>query len=1357
MSGSGWSIPDHAADRRTPVSSLVDMARIRAASTPGRTGYVLHHPTEHGEEEQHLTYGELDTRARCVAAGLLDGGRPAGRRAVLLYPPPSADYIAAFFGCLYAGVLPVPAYPPQGPDQWASLTATIRDCGAELVCTTADLAQWVTDALAAAGATGLRVIATDRLTDPAAEDRLARPQAESTAFLQYTSGSTGHPKGVVVRHGNLLANLEVIDSAFGHTAESTGVIWLPPYHDMGLIGGILTPLYRGFPVHLSSPLAFLRDPLSWLRLVSRTGATTSGGPDFAYALCARKARSEDLEGLDLSAWQVAFNGAEMLRPQTLDAFTGTFGPAGFRRKAFLACYGMAECTLMAAGTPARREPLVVPGRQEVASGEPRGHDVRIVDPAERRVAADGEEGEIWLRGPSVAAGYWGRPEESQEVFGARLADGSGPYLRTGDLGYLHDGQLVVIGRIKDLIIVRGRNVAPAAVEAAAWRAAPLLRPGCAAAFAREGVHGEEVTVVAEARRPDLSEEQLADTARQVRAAVSAACGVSLRLAVIVPPGAVPKTSSGKVRRSLCRDVLRRAALKELHRTDFGAGGQTRTAPGPGPVEPVESVDPLEPVESGESGESAGVRPQPSVPDTVAEAVAAVLTVPADTVDRDLPWTELGLDSLGTVEVAALVQDRLAQEVPAGLLFDQPTVNGLATELRRRAAVAEGRATEEVPGPVAKGHGRVADPAEPIAVVGVACRFPGGAHHADAFWELVRGGRNATGELPPERRELLGLRDGEWPSLRLGALDGVECFDAPLFEVSAPEARAMDPQHRLLLEATWAALEDSGFAPRSLRGSRTGVYVGISSADYARVAEQGRLSRFTGVGASPAAAAGRVSYHLGFRGPSVAFDTACSSSLTAVHLAVQALRRGECERAAVGGVNLVLDSRPTEALERLGVLSPSGRCRPFDGSADGYVRGEGCGVAVLVRLSDARRQGLPVRAVIRGSALNHNGPGNGITAPSGLAQREVITDALRDAGLHPSRIGYLEAHGSATPLGDAIELAAAGAVYGDARPEGEVLRIGSVKASIGHLEAAAGIAGLIKTVLALEHAEFPPLPLTAGPTAKADWAGSRLAVASEPLDWPRGGTARAAGVSSFGFSGTNVHVVLEEAPPRERSPERPGRRVIVPVSARTDEALREAVARLAEALSGCGPDRAAPDPAAWDLTAVAGTLSEHRTGFPRRAAFHAASLPELLGKLEKWLTDPPPPTAAIPAPDPRVTLTTHTDSRPRAGQAPSVRAVAATLRGWGVPIRVEDRPGEEETTPGPAGRQQITRAHFPSAPGTQPSVPLDLVDLESLFTAACVHHVLGGDLRLRAINGEPTHRVRLPSYPFEKRRYWIDGG
>src|SRR5262245_20727511 len=639
---SHWSMPDRPSGGRIQVANMVEVARVRAATAPGQTVFFLHLPDQHGEEVVPLSYGQVDWRERCVAAALREGaGAPLGSRSGVLYPPPSAEYITAFFGCLYAGVLPVPVYPPVSAIQWKSLAGIIRDCEPAVVCTTAAATQGSAASLAAAGVPGLRFVATDEAGEPLDEAGIACPDAEAIALLQYTSGSTGQPKGVMVRHRNLLANLEVMAGISGSwsTPDSLGVLWLPPYHDMGLIGGILDPFYEDFPMHLSSPLSFLRDPLSWLRLISETRATMTGGPDFSYALCARKARPHDVAGLDLSSLQAAVNGAEPPRPQTLAAFTAQFGPAGFRRSAFILGYGLAEATLLATSTSREDEPLVIPERRAVASGEPRGCAALIVAADGRPVSADGEEGEIWLSGPSVTAGYWGREKETQEAFGARLPDGTGPYLRTGDLGCRADEQIVVLSRIKDLIIVRGRNIAPAIAEAAAWEMVPLLKPGCAAAFPIAGADGEDVAIVAEARDPSAPPGQLAAATRQMRAAVAAACGVGLRLAVIVPPGTVPKTTSGKIRRSLCRDLLLRGSFTELCRTDFAHGAGDTATRGKQP--------------------SPGRRPPQSerVGKIIAGVVASILDVPADTLNPDCPWAELGLDSVDVTRIAAVLQDR----------------------------------------------------------------------------------------------------------------------------------------------------------------------------------------------------------------------------------------------------------------------------------------------------------------------------------------------------------------------------------------------------------------------------------------------------------------------------------------------------------------------------------------------------------------------------------------------------------------------------------------------------------------------------------------------------------------------------
>ncbi|HEV2149317.1 MAG TPA: type I polyketide synthase, partial [Longimicrobiaceae bacterium] len=507
---------------------------------------------------------------------------------------------------------------------------------------------------------------------------------------------------------------------------------------------------------------------------------------------------------------------------------------------------------------------------------------------------------------------------------------------------------------------------------------------------------------------------------------------------------------------------------------------------------------------------------------IRERVARLGGLPADRVSVHEPFAALGLNSMRLVELVGALGEALGVEIPPTLAFDHPTVARLAAHL------AGGGEASAAP--------RSGDGYEPVAIVGMGCRFPG-ADGPEAFWELLREGRTAVGEVPAERVELTGYRArGDDPFRWGGFLPEVDAFDASLFGISPREARSMDPQQRLLLETAWHALESAGIPADRLAGSATGVFVGISTNDYFRLQREAGAGHdtYSGTGSALSVAANRISYVLGLQGPSLALDTACSSSLVAVHQACRSLAAGESDLALAGGVNLVLSPDYGVIFTEAQMLSPTGLCHTFGDDADGYVRGEGCGVVVLKRLRDAERDGDRVLAVIRGSAVNQDGSSNGLTAPNGAAQQQVVRAALERAGVAPGEVGYVETHGTGTPLGDPIEVEALRSVL-DGRPAeaAQPCWLGAVKPSIGHLEPAAGIAGLIKTVLVLEHGQVPPVHGLGEQNRHIDLSGSRLRIARELAEWPAaGGAPRRAGVSSFGFGGTNAHVVLEEAPARD---------------------------------------------------------------------------------------------------------------------------------------------------------------------------------------------------------------------------------
>ncbi|HVR96609.1 MAG TPA: amino acid adenylation domain-containing protein [Thermoanaerobaculia bacterium] len=667
------------------LSPLTDLLSRRAAESGGRVGYLF--IADSGEETGRLTWAELDRRAQAIAAALAPSVSP-GERALLLFPP-GLDFIAAFFGCLYAGVVAVPAYPPR-PGREQRLLAILRDAAPRVVLTTSELLPGLTR-LPELGT--LAWLATDGL--PAAPWAGASPEPDAPAFLQYTSGSTALPKGVMVTHANLAHNSAMIQAAFRQDEESVVVGWLPLYHDMGLIGNVLQPLWSGGRCVLMSPVSFLQRPRRWLEAVSRYRATTSGGPNFAYELCVNKVGPEDREGLDLSSWRVAFNGAEPVRAETLERFAAAFGPCGFRRAAFYPCYGLAEGTLFVTGgrlgegfrersldAQALERHEAVPssdGRRLVSSGHPWvGQRVAIADPETGAELPPGRVGEVWVQGPSVARGYWGREEETARTFGAFLDSGDGPFLRTGDLGFRQDGELFVTGRHKDLIILRGRNHYPQDLERTAEQSHPALRPGCGAAFPVDLDGEERLVIVHEVeRRRGLD---VAEVAAAVRRAVAGEHEVQVHQVVLLRAGTIPKTSSGKIQRHACRAGFLAGTL-----TAVGASAleQGRGAPAPS-LPGREELAALAPPERRE----AVVR---WLGGRVSSLVGGRPPEPEE------PLTALGLDSLAAAQLKAEIETAFGVTVPlAGLL------EGCGTAALADLALAGGEKEEDLPGIEAAG-------------------------------------------------------------------------------------------------------------------------------------------------------------------------------------------------------------------------------------------------------------------------------------------------------------------------------------------------------------------------------------------------------------------------------------------------------------------------------------------------------------------------------------------------------------------------------------------------------------------------------------------------------------------------------
>ncbi|HSF41300.1 MAG TPA: non-ribosomal peptide synthase/polyketide synthase [Thermoanaerobaculia bacterium] len=648
--------------RAPEPSTLVEALRLRARLQPERRAYTF---LADGEDEQgHLTWAGLDLRARTIAVALRRSSTP-GDRALLLYPP-GLDFVAAFFGCLYAGVVAVPAYPPRSPRTLPRLRSILADSRPAVALSTSALSARVGGWLDRHADELPRVswLATDEL-DAALAGEWAEPgiSGDDLAFLQYTSGSTSAPKGVMVSHANLAHNQRVIQAACDHTEESVFVTWLPVYHDLGLIGNVLQATWVGAPCVMMAPVAFLQNPLRWLAAVSRYRGTTSGGPNFSYDLCARKIPAAERERLDLSSWRVAFNGAEPVRAETLARFTETFAVSGFRSGALYPCYGLAEATLMVSGGRPGQEPVVrdLGGRRLVGCGRILlDLSAAVVDPETGTPSAPGNVGEIWVAGGSVARGYWNRPEETAHAFGALLPDGRGPFLRTGDLGVLSDGELFIAGRLKDLIILRGRNHYPQDLEATAERSHPSLAGGAGAAFSIEEAGEERLVIVHEIERHAADPGEIAEAVRRTVAEEHEAV---VHDVVLVRPGGVPRTTSGKIQRR---------ATRELYLTDG-----------------------LEPVSRSRLDAAAAEAPEAGAPeDWLRSSFAAAARVDASRIDPDRPLTAFGLDSLAAIEWRHAVLSATGVALPMADLLEGMTLREAA---ERVAAGAPEEREEEAPG------------------------------------------------------------------------------------------------------------------------------------------------------------------------------------------------------------------------------------------------------------------------------------------------------------------------------------------------------------------------------------------------------------------------------------------------------------------------------------------------------------------------------------------------------------------------------------------------------------------------------------------------------------------------------------
>ncbi len=1201
-------------DYTLPFNSIKEVLKDKALTIPNQIAFRF---LENGEiEGATITYKQLYDDALAIAGELMKIAAP-GDRALLIYPN-GIEFIRAFYACVLSGLVAVPMYPPSGRRRLGRLENVAKDCGPKVALTTSAIKVssegWFDNI---ESMSKVKWLETDGISTTV-EVTLSELTDQHLVFLQYTSGSTGSPKGVQVTHSNIMHNLHITALASRWAKEVVG--WLPIYHDMGLIGQILYTVYVGGTTTLMSPIDFIKKPLRWLQALTKYKAQATPAPNFAYDLCIEQITDEELEQLDLSHLLIAMNGAEPVKAKTLRRFTERFGKVGFTIDKFLPCYGMAETTLMVSGDYNFVEMLTLDkasflSRKVKAAGEEAiesttielvsagpltpGYSAAIVDPDTHVECAPDEIGEIWIKGPCVAHGYWDRKELNSEVFGAFIKDakgvpfaGRGVFLKTGDMGFMWNNALYVSGRLKEMMIINGANYYPQDIEATIQATNDALQSNAGAVFSVEDENGKEQLVafqeIARTSAGNFDAEALVEA---INRNVAQTHEVSLSAIAFISPGRIPKTTSGKIQRTLCKKLYENNEIDGLiykwnaneSRKHFVNKALTKSS------NTTLLNDPR------------AASLQLTMKQLIADAVG---TNVAD-VDNNTSFASLGLSSIQGIQLAEKLSAEVGFEIPASALYDYFTINALTNHI-----LGVDESTD-----IAQAANNQVNQ-EPIAIIGMACKFPG-AENVDEFWSNLLNQVDSIETVPADRWNYKDVysetpapdkMNTKWG----GFMKNIDLFDAGFFAISPREAEQMDPQQRIMLEQTQVLFESAGYAAESLKGKDIGVFLGISHSNYSDLMSHQTTERniYSATGSALSIAANRVSYAFDFQGPSVSVDTACSSSLVALHQAVKSIRNGECSMAVAGGVNLIITPDVTMSFSQSGLMASDGHCKTFDAAADGIARSEGCGVVLLKPLSRAIADGDQIIAVVHGSAINQDGRSNGLTAPNGIAQQKVIKSALADAHIDPAQVRYVEAHGTGTILGDPIEVNALGNVYGTNRKS--PLLLGAVKANIGHLEAAAGIAGIIKTALLLQHGTAPGQVHFNNPNPQISW--DKLPVKVVAGNTKLEGTDVYVGVSSFGFGGTNAHIIMGMAPVAKLDENStlslPARNTqLLCLSAKDEKALKQRAADLIRYLTSN-----------QNLTPadIASTLALHKDHFAKRCVVATQNRAQAIKALQDFI-------------------------------------------------------------------------------------------------------------------------------------------
>ncbi|WP_339776353.1 beta-ketoacyl synthase N-terminal-like domain-containing protein [uncultured Thalassospira sp.] len=1361
---------------------------------------------DHGEE-MSSSYFELLATAETIAAGLHKAGFRVGDK-LIVQTARSSTTIPLLWACLLSGVVAVPTPALTVLDEGAAPVRKLRAVWEMLngpaIATDADIADKLAGFGSEHGWDGLRVISFDTLNDATAKQHapaLPKLSPDTLAMLPLTSGSTGRPKAVELTHRNILAMSAGTNQANGFTVEDVALNWMPLDHPGALVFLGVVPMDVG-AAQIHVPTGYvLGDPLRWLDLIDRYRASISWAPNFAFALINTRL-GEGKKQYDLSCMRFLVSAGEQVTATTVQLFLEKMQRNGLPKDALRPAFGMAETCSGITWSPGLTKKILAEDPTYVSLGPViPGAEMRITD-EENNVLPVGETGALQLRGPSVLAGYYENPTVNADVM-----RGNG-WFATGDLAFFKNKELYITGRSSEVIMINGLNVAANELEAVSEDVEGVAVSFSAALSVRnETTATEDVVLVFSPQSGDPSDkETLTSLADQIRSYMARQTGIRLAKLVALPTSEIPKTSIGKIQRSALK---KRFLNGDFDHAILAEKPRKRRRPAPTDDTPAHTQDQIAELE---------------------EKITALWSeaLDIDDIDPGESFFELGGNSILLMRLQALLRP-IAPTIELVDLFQYPTIRSQALFVARRDS-DDGDNNQTLSSKKVR-QNTARDVDTDIAIIGMSCRFPGADNIAE-FWENLRQGKETISRFSVDElveagfdREQVSHPDYVRASPTLRDPAG---FDAGFFGYSAREAELLDPQQRLLLHCAWETFEDAAYNPLTLKG-RVGAFVGASMNTYFvnnvlpnrnRLDSRDPMDVFTldSMGGFQTMVANdkdyvstRVSYKLDLRGPSLNVQTACSTGLVVIHLGAKSLMNGECEMALAATSSVQAPQAAGHLWQEGMIVSPDGHCRAFDADAGGTIFGSGVGVVLLKPLRKAVEDGDNIYAVIRGSALNNDGGQKvGYMAPSGIGETDVARAALAAADIDPETVGFLEAHGTGTRVGDPIEARSLAKAYRGNGKAKQWCALGSVKTNLGHLQISSGIAGFMKAALALHHQEIPPTLHFNNANPDCEFENSPFHVNTQTISWPENaGHPRRAGVNSLGIGGTNAHIVLEEAPAptTQKYAETPDRSWhILVLAARDEKALDRLQARYLNFVAA----HREVDPADLAYSANAG-----RKAFEQRRFFVYDTLTTLRDKLAEpairtdgkstFLALSHMPITNAPGKDllksapvfthlledyDEVIIDSGRDSvltwlRDRIAKPDDLSfdllagvtiqlALAGTMRSWGLPMRAFT--GDPDMLAVLAGKQDfavLVKKLLSDASG-KPSVSIPSND-EARYIPLIVETETGtGDLwpRMLMLLGQMVvagyaiewekfdapfarHRLSLPTYPFDTKRYWLE--